>query len=159
MTLGFGRTSRPRHRPGLGADLVMDVVACGLRAGLTLAQALAVAAQADSPTGESGLSRTAALIDLGADPATAWREAPPAFEPLARALLLAAMTGAPAAEIVARAAADVRADRTAQAQVRAGRLGVLLVVPLGLAVLPGFLLLAVVPIVLGLIGSLQPGLG
>jgi tight adherence protein B len=159
--VSFGRVrgpATPRHQ-GLRVDLVMDLVACALLAGLTVADALAVAAQDDSPGAGSGLARTAALIDLGADPAAAWREAPPAFEPLARALRLASMTGAPAAEIVSRAAADLREERTALAQTRAARLGVLLVVPLGLAVLPGFLLLAVVPIVLGLVGSLQPAIG
>jgi pilus assembly protein TadC len=55
--------------------------------------------------------------------------------------------------VVSRAAADVRAAWRERVELAAARLGVRLVLPLGLAVLPGFVLLAVVPIVLGLAAS------
>jgi pilus assembly protein TadC len=59
--------------------------------------------------------------------------------------------------VVVRAAADLRAARREQAELAAARLGVRLVLPLGLAILPGFVLLAVVPIILGLATSLLEG--
>jgi tight adherence protein B len=69
---------------------------------------------------------------------------------LARCLLLAERTGASAATALRSTAADLRSARRRRARVSAHRLGVSLVLPLGLTTLPAFLLWAVVPIVLGL---------
>ena len=67
--------------------------------------------------------------------------------------MLAELSGAPAASVVVRAASDARAAARERMELGAARLGVRLVLPLGLAVLPGFVLLAVAPIVLGLAAS------
>jgi tight adherence protein B len=94
-----------------------------------------------------------ARLRAGLPAEQAWAERPRELEPLARALLLAELSGAPAADVVERAARDVRAQAREQVELGAARLGVRLVLPLGLAVLPGFVLLAVAPIVLGLAAS------
>ena len=136
--------------PALPTDLVMELVACGLRAGLAVDDALAAA----TPGSRSEyLDAVVGRVRLGVPMDQAWARPPPEYEGLVRAMVLAAMSGAPAAGVVARAAADVRAARRERAELAAARLGVRLVLPLGLAVLPGFVLLAVVPIVLGLAGS------
>ncbi len=78
---------------------------------------------------------------------------------LASALQLAELSGAPAAAVVSRAATDLRASQRERTELAAARLGVRLVLPLGLAVLPGFVLLAVAPIVLGLATSVLQSAG
>jgi hypothetical protein len=133
----------------------MELVACGLRSGLSVADALAASAGAAPP---AYLVEVLGRLRLGVDAQRAWARPPPDFAGLARALVLADLSGAPAASVVSRAAADLRAARRERAELAAARLGVRLVLPLGLAVLPGFVLLAVVPIVLGLAESvLQSG--
>ena len=84
---------------------------------------------------------------------------PPDLGSLARALQLAELSGAPAAAVVSRAATDLRARLRERTELAAARLGVRLVLPLGLAVLPGFVLLAVAPIVLGLATSVLHSAG
>jgi type II secretion system (T2SS) protein F len=129
----------------------MDLVACGLRAGLPIVDALECGARA---AGVGYLSAVVGRLRLGVPGLDAWGVPPPDYAGLARAMTLAALSGAPAAAVVARAAADLRVARRERAELAAARLGVRLVLPLGLAVLPGFVLLAVVPIVLGLATAL-----
>jgi hypothetical protein len=149
---------RDRLERGLSPDLEMDLVACGLRAGLGVPDALGCAAEAGR-TGTAGPAPASYLVGvvsrlrMGAPVDRAWARPPPEYAGLARALMLAELSGAPAAAVVARAAQDARAVRRERVEREAARLGVRLVLPLGLAVLPGFVLLAVVPIVLGLAGS------
>jgi pilus assembly protein TadC len=128
----------------------MELVACGLRAGLSVSAAVAAAGDAAR---EPYLAEVLGRLRLGVRAERAWARPPPEYAGLARALLLAELSGAPAAAVVSRAAADVRAARRERVELAAARLGVRLVLPLGLAVLPGFVLLAVVPIVLGLAAS------
>jgi pilus assembly protein TadC len=52
-----------------------------------------------------------------------------------------------------RVAADLRAARRADAEAAAQRLGVLVVLPLGLCFLPAFLLTGVVPVVVAVLGD------
>jgi Flp pilus assembly protein TadB len=129
----------------------MDLVACGLRAGLPVADALACGARA---AGSGHLAAVVGRLQLGVPAVEAWAAPPPDYGGLARAMILAELSGAPAAAVVSRAAADLRAARRERAELAAARLGVRLVLPLGLAILPGFILLAVAPIVLGLASSL-----
>jgi hypothetical protein len=158
-----------RSRPALEPDFVMDLAACGLRAGLPLGEALACAARAadgpgddrrdgsarkGAPASAGYLTGVVGRLRLGVPGREAWGLAPPDYAGLARAMLLAELSGAPAASVVARAATDLRVARRERAELAAARLGVRLVLPLGLAILPGFVLLAVVPIILGLASSL-----
>jgi hypothetical protein len=137
----------------LQSDLVMELVACGLRAGLSVPQALACAAASASSVGAGYLSGVVNRLRVGVPIDQAWGRPPPELSGLARAMVLAGLSGAPAADVVARAAEDARAARRERVEQAAARLGVQLVLPLGLAVLPGFVLLAVAPIVLGLASS------
>ncbi|MCW2599061.1 MAG: type secretion system protein, partial [Frankiales bacterium] len=70
------------------------------------------------------------------------------------ALTRAAEGGAPVAVGVLRVAEDARREATGRAERAARRAGVLAVGPLGLCFLPAFLLLGVVPAVLGLVAPL-----
>jgi Flp pilus assembly protein TadB len=129
-----------------------ELLAVCLEAGLPVA--VAVAAAADPLTGPVGLAlrRTAGLLELGADPATAWGSAEklPTLATFARAAGRSASTGAALAQ-VARAESDrLRGTALDSAQSRAQRAGVLITGPLGLCFLPAFLVLGVAPVVIGL---------
>jgi len=172
----------------LPPDLLMELVASGLRSGLSVVDALqcaasvgvepqsertggsawgrpasSIAAQGVSPSDDDAgatayLRQVVHRMRLGVPAEAAWASPPTALEPLARAMVLAELAGAPAAAVVARAAVDTRTLARERVELAAARLGVQLVLPLGLAVLPGFVLLSVVPIVLGLATSVL-GLG
>ena len=68
-------------------------------------------------------------------------------------VLLSRRTGAPLGELARTEAAEVRARERAEARAGAERLAVRLMLPLGACVLPSFLLLGVVPMLLGLLSS------
>ncbi|MGD8194276.1 type II secretion system F family protein [Herbiconiux sp. P18] len=70
---------------------------------------------------------------------------------LDRVLRLAERSGAPPAELLRREAVRLRRDAVAEAHRRTAALGVWLMLPLGLCVLPAFVLLAVVPLLLSVL--------
>ncbi len=112
------------------------------------------------PVGER-LATGAAEVRLGGEPAAAWRGLAelPGAGPLARLLERAGDSGAPAAVPVARLAAEARAERGRAATARARRAGVLITLPVGLLFLPAFLMVGVLPVVIGLAGGLLSGGG
>jgi tight adherence protein B len=87
---------------------------------------------------------------LGIPADQAWPSVDDAFAPLGRSLIRAERTGASASVVLTAAAGDARSARQRRALVAARRLGVQLVLPLGLTTLPAFVLWGVVPVVLGL---------
>lgn len=141
-----------RHLP-LAADLLAACAAAG--AGPAEA-ALAVGRSMGGPLGER-LTRTAAELRLGGEPAEVWRRfgATPGAEGLARCMERAGASGAPTAEAVARHAAGLRAARARTAAARARRAQVLISAPVGLCFLPAFLAVGVAPVVIGLAGELM----
>lgn len=78
---------------------------------------------------------------------------------LREVLSLSRRAGVPAAGLLRAAAEDVRDDAAAAALAEAERLGVRLVLPLGVCVLPAFVLVAVVPVVVGVFSSTVGGPG
>ncbi|MFG2498613.1 type II secretion system F family protein [Streptomyces sp. NPDC048441] len=139
----------------LAADLLAACVAAG--AGPVVA-AQAVGDALKGPVGER-LAQGAAELRLGGEPADAWRRlgAIPGAGALARLLERAGESGAPAADPVARLAADCRAERSRSATAAARRAGVLMTAPVGLCFLPAFLAVGVLPVVIGLAGGLLGG--
>jgi tight adherence protein B len=132
----------------------MELVAAALRAGLPGPQAVEAAAVACGPDVTDRLAPALDAWRLGIAAERAWAGVDAAFAPLARSLVLAERTGASAAVVLAAAAADARSARQRRAVVAARRLGVQLVLPLGLTTLPAFVLMGVVPVVLGLATAL-----
>ncbi|MEU7037237.1 type II secretion system F family protein [Streptomyces sp. NPDC046237] len=132
----------------LAADLLAACASAGAGPGEA---AEAVGRSLGGPVGER-LTRTAAELRLGGEPADVWRRfgAIPGAESLARCLERAGSSGAPAAEAVSRHAADLRADRARKAAARAQRAQVLITAPVGLCFLPAFLAVGVAPVVIGL---------
>ncbi|NMM24780.1 MAG: type II secretion system F family protein [Phycicoccus sp.] len=129
---------------------VIDLLALTLRGGVGLVEALE--AVADRVGGLLGrhLQTVAAARRWGVDDATAWASVPSAWQPAARALRMAATAGVPPADVLARAAEEMRRAEQQRLEVATATLGIRIVLPLGLAFLPAFVLTTVVPIVLAL---------
>jgi pilus assembly protein TadC len=137
--------------------LALDLLAACLSGGaVTLDAVSAVAAAVDGPCGRR-LAVVAARLAVGSPPAEAWSALGSDRGPAgaaARAMSRAAVGGAPVATAVQQVADDARREAAAAAERAARRAGVLAVGPLGLCFLPAFILLGVVPAVIGLAGPL-----
>ena len=143
--------------------LVLDLLASCLVGGASLAAAADVVAGAVGGPAGARLASVGAALSVGAPPGEAWgalagpdpdrRDTDP-LGPAARALARAADGGAPVAAAVSRLAAEARADVRSRGEQAARRVGVLAVAPLGLCFLPAFVLLGIVPVVVGLAGPL-----
>jgi tight adherence protein B len=129
-------------------------VAAVLQAGAPVTTALRVVGQAASSQGDVRAGRE--LIELAERHDLALgavdRAAPPWVVALDEALLLARESGAAVVPLLAAAAEEDRRRRAADARAAAARLGVRVVLPTGLCLLPAFVLLAIVPLVLALLG-------
>ncbi len=143
-----------RHLP-LAADLLAACASAGAGPGEA---AEAVGRSLGGPLGER-LTRTAAELRLGGEPAEVWRRfgAIPGASGLARCMERAGSSGAPAAEAVARHATALRSARARTAAARARRAQVLISGPVGLCFLPAFLAVGVAPVVIGLATGLLDG--
>lgn len=147
--------SRRREQPGeLAVPDVLDLVALALDAGASTVGALRAASDRLPGPGGVELRTVAAALEWGLPDEAAWGSAPSRWEPAGRALRLAARAGVPPAGLLRRAADDLRRERLSLVDTATARLGVRLVLPLGLAFLPAFLLTTVVPVVLALAGAL-----
>lgn len=164
--MGFGAAAaiavlparrRPvRVRPD-DVPVVVDLVAGCLDAGTGLPDALDAAAVAAGQVMARLCHEVAGSLRAGLAPNEAWQSwlGDPWLAPVARTAVRTAQTGAAAAEDLRRTASRLRARRQAAAQHRVRQASVWLVVPLGLCFLPAFVLVAVVPLVIGLLPSLR----
>lgn len=147
---------RRRLRAARDLPVAADLLAACLAAGSPPEAALAAVATAVAGPVGSALDAVVVSMRLGADPRTAWRPfvRHPDLGPLARAVARALDTGSPLAGVVERCADDLRAGRRSSAEQAARAVAVRAAAPLGLCFLPAFVLLGVVPTVLGLAGGL-----
>jgi pilus assembly protein TadC len=143
-----------RRERSLGAALApcADLLAACLHAGATVDEAVAsVASTLEGPLHEL-MSRVAVALRAGSDPARAWALdaslAP--LAPVARAFVRASRSGAPLAATMSAVADEQRRMRRWEAEAAARRAGVLAVAPLVVCFLPAFILVGVVPVVLGI---------
>ena len=118
--------ARPKDpAPGIGCDLM----------------AIAV-------SGGSALDHARAIVDE-----TVARFCLPAVVGVDEVLELSRSAGVPAAELLNSQAEELRRVATAHAQEDAAALGVRLMLPLGLCILPAFMVLGVVPLLIAVISS------
>lgn len=148
------RRRRERLEAGLPhvVDLLSSCLAAGQAPGTAVEQ---VAAAVDDPLREE-LTGVATRLRLGADPVTVWGELAghPQLGRLGRCVLRAVDSGASVAGAMSRLAEDLRRDGRARVEGRARAVGVKAAVPLGLCMLPAFVLVGVVPLVAGSMSSL-----
>ena len=141
-----GRSVDPVRQ--VDAAVVLDLTRAAIVAGASVPGALAALAEA-LPPGQGGpLGRVVTALRLGASWLEAWQGAPEGFRPLQHALEPAWTDGVSPVPLLRQAADTVRARRTARAREAAARLGVRLVLPLGLCLLPAFVLLGLIPVLL-----------
>lgn len=95
-------------------------------------------------------------LALGVDPVRVWGSLADddALAPLGRSLARAHETGAPVVDAVERLADELERSARARVEDRARAVGVKAALPLGLCLLPSFLLLGIVPLVAGLLSGL-----
>lgn len=132
---------------------VLDHVALALCGGAGLQPALRQVAAATPGHAGLELAAVAAAMAWGLDDEAAWSNAPPRWGAAQRALSLAARGGVAPSDLLSAAALDMRRDALARVENETARLSVRLVLPLGLAFLPAFILTTVVPVVVSLAGS------
>lgn len=158
----LGRTEDPavvRRREQLVEDLPtgVDLLGSCLDAGAAPESALVSVSRAlDGPVGEEFLAIHHRL-DVGVDPFQVWRSVAghPQLAPLGRAVGRAHETGAPVAQAVHRLAEELRDRARADVETRARSIEVKATAPLGLCLLPAFVVLGVVPMVVGVFSSMQ----
>ena len=142
--------ARGAERSGVDVQVVLELVAAALRSGAGVPRALravgAAVRGADGPV----LDRAAHALVLGSAWERAWAQAPVELSPMVRALRGAWMDGAAPGEALRAAGAEVRHERSAATRTAAARLGVRLVLPLGVCYLPAFVLVGLVPVLLAL---------
>lgn len=147
-----------RAREDAARDLphLVALLASALAAGAPTGRALDAVCDAWPGAAADRLAPTRTRLALGADPAATWAALAQddVLGPLGRALARAAATGAPVSGAVGRLADDLDAASRAEVEDRARTVGVRAAVPLGLCLLPAFVLLGVVPLAVGLFSGL-----
>ena len=152
--------SRRREREEVQRTLphLIDLFAATLRAG---AEPVAGLAQVCAALPGPAADRLAPVVEQarwGASGIDAWRAvlSDDELAPLGRAMVRSLTSGASVVQTVERLADELARESMARAEDAARRVGVAAALPLGVCLLPAFLLLGVVPTVASLFGSVAP---
>jgi pilus assembly protein TadC len=130
--------------------LVLDLLDVAVASGVALPRALAVVGSAVGGRRGRALGAAGGALLLGASWDTAWAGAPAELTTVAETLAPSWTAGAAPGPALRSCAEQRRHARRAQLRSAAGALGVRLVLPLGLCFLPAFVLVGLVPMMLGL---------
>jgi len=152
--VGRRLAAKPREAresgPAISTPVIMELLAAALSVGVSVPRALAATGNAIGGSTGLNLTRAGRRLEFGATWRDAWAGAPPNFGILADALRPAWEEGAAATEALRAASEAARRARQDAARITAGRLGVKLVLPLGLCLLPAFVLIGLIPMMLSL---------
>ena len=159
--VAIGRAEPPgvrRERAEVRRDLpaVVALLAAALRSGSAPADAVGLVVRALPGAAADRLVPVVARLALGVPAATVWSDlaADPELAALGRTMARAHDSGAPVVRAVERLADDLARRSRAVVEDRARAVGVKAAVPLGLCLLPAFVLIGIVPLVAGLLGSI-----
>ncbi|MDV3222650.1 type II secretion system F family protein [Intrasporangium sp.] len=111
----------------------------------------------DPPAVSRDLRQVAAALRWGASDTEAWASVDEVWSGAGRAVAIAHRAGIAPGPLLLAAAEDLRRASLEQVELAAARVGVRLVAPLGLVLLPAFCLTTVVPLVVALAGQLLSG--
>jgi Flp pilus assembly protein TadB len=157
----IGRAESPgarREREAARRDLphLVGLLGDALRAGRSPVEAVSAVAEALPGPASDRLAAVVPRLRLGADPGEVWSSlaADDGLAPLGRTLARAHVTGASVVAAIDRLAAELARDSRAMVEDRARAVGVKAALPLGLCLLPAFVLLGIVPVVAGLLATL-----
>lgn len=153
------RAARDR-RERVADDLptAVDLLGAGLAVGRPPTEALRVVGAAVGGPLAHDLAVVGGRLELGSDPVGVWREVAAQRGPLAplgRTMARSLETGAPMAAGLRRLADDLRRRRRAARDQVARGVGVRAAAPLGLCFLPAFVLVGVVPSIVGAFASMS----
>ncbi|GAA2741698.1 hypothetical protein GCM10009868_08720 [Terrabacter aerolatus] len=159
-----GRFRRARG-PGLAPTETGDaevssalaLLALAYRSGLPTWDVLEAVASGLTGPAAGDLRQVATALRWGAGEAEAWSSVGRAWAPAARAIAIAHQAGVPPGAMLLAASDDLRASELERLEVSAAKVGVRLVAPLGLVLLPAFCLTTVAPLVIALAGDLMSG--
>ncbi|MDQ0426091.1 MULTISPECIES: type II secretion system F family protein [Cellulomonas] len=138
----------------LDPAFVLDLCAAAVRGGAAVPAALVGTGRHLGGADGDALVRAGTALGMGAPWDVAWAGAPAAVAAVGAALRVGWDAGSSPGPLLRAAADRRRRDRRAAARAAAGALGVRLTLPLGACFLPAFVLLGLVPVVLGLAGDL-----
>lgn len=160
FTAGPGRGTGPRRQRGstepnaVGLDLVVVLELIEVAAGAGAPVPRALEAVGDAIGGEDGraLREAGAALVLGASWQAAWGGADRSIRlaPISHALRGAWENGAAPGRALRAAGEAMRREGDRRIRTAAGQLGVQLVLPVGLCLLPAFVLIGLVPIFVSL---------
>ncbi len=147
-----------REREQVRRDLphLVHLLGSALRAGTSPGEAVRLTCAALPGAAAARLRAVAEQLTLGADPGRVWESLASDSElaPLGRCLARAHETGAPVVSAVDRLADELGALARTEVEQRARTVGVRAALPLGLCLLPAFLLVGIVPLVVGLLSGI-----
>jgi Flp pilus assembly protein TadB len=161
--LHLGRPVRRRRavtpaQAGAGElSLCLDLLAGALACGSAPSTALRAATSAAPKSVARSLTAAATALSAGEPPATTWAAVAaevPALAEAARVCARAAVTGSAVADELHRLADAARSRSHAERRRRLQRAAVWLVLPLGVCFLPAFVLVGVVPVIIGSVPAL-----
>jgi Flp pilus assembly protein TadB len=146
-----------RQRAEIERDLpfAVDLLVACVSAGRSPPAAVRAVAEVSHGALGARFREVSARLALGADHERVWRDlaADPALAPLGHTLARSARTGASVSTALARCSDDVRRRRRSRADAIARGVGVRAAAPLGACFLPAFLLIGVVPTIVGAFGA------
>lgn len=136
---------------------VVGLLATALAAGASPAAALEQVADALPGPATDALRLARSRLALGVPPSEVWSEIADqsGLEPLGRALSRAEGSGARIADTVRRLAQDLAREARCEVEDRARTVGIRAAVPLGVCLLPAFLLVGIVPVVAATAAALR----
>lgn len=157
--------AEPRHlrrdRIAVERDLphLVGLLAACLRGGASPSNALRLVCAALPGVAATRLSVVSHHLAVGIPPGEVWGAlaTDPDLAVLGRAVARSHESGSSIATAVERLAQELGEEARARAEGRARGIGVRAALPLGLCLLPAFLLLGVVPLVAGLLSGITPG--
>lgn len=152
------RVVHARRRASRELPSLVLLLAAALRSGADPVRALPLVANALPGAASDRLRPALARLQVGVPPDIVWAglASDPVLAPLGRTLARAVDSGAPVADAVERLADDMAEGSRAQVEDRARSVGVRAALPLGLCLLPAFLLVGIVPVVVGLLSTIAP---
>ncbi|CUR60563.1 Type II secretion system F domain protein [metagenome] len=148
-----------RRREAVRRDLphVVELFAAALAAGGAPTGALGQVCRALPGPAADELRDVTAGLGLGRPPLDVWLDLSrhPQLGALGRTMARAERSGAPVVEEVRRLADDLASEARVELEDRARAVGVKAALPLGLCLLPAFLVLGIVPLVVGAVGAIR----
>lgn len=151
MNRSGGRSGSPRT--ALTTDDIVEtliLLALAFRSGLPTCDVLEAVSARSAEAPGTDLRQVATALRWGASDDEAWAAVDARWAPAARAIALAARAGIAPGPLLLRAADDVGSAELERLEVSAAKVTVRLVLPLGLVLLPAFVLTTVLPVVAAL---------